>query len=351
MKLWLCIVLTSSYLAAYTQVVLTADGSDNAYDLITSVLAPGHNPIEVPDCNHEEFGPHIDQIYDSELDAFVFRFHIHTTPDDDRCINFDRQRNEIKTYDKSPDNLLGVENEKVTYRWKFKLETGFQSSPNFTHLHQLKSKGGALASMPMYTLTTRKGTPDQLELRYAETDDQVTLKKTDLDPFIGHWLEVTETIVYGTEGSYEIEIVRLSDNIKLFEYENPSIINWRPEADFVRPKWGIYRSLINQQDLRDETVLFAEFSINELINSDEEILEKNINIVYSNPSNSVLYIHGIDDNFDSIEIFSLDGSKVLSTRLQSQSSLNLDVSVLAAGTYILHLSGTEHFYTQLIVLN
>ncbi|WP_236262740.1 hypothetical protein [Aggregatimonas sangjinii] len=245
-------------------VLLSADGPGNTYDLITSVLAPGHDPIEVPDCNHAAFGEHIDELFDTELNANVFRFYIHTTPDNDRCINFDRQRNEIKTYDRSPDNLLGMENETVEYKWKFKLAAGFQASPNFTHLHQLKSVGGSLESMPMYTLTARKGTPDRLELRYAETDDQETVAQTDLAPLTDTWLEVTETITYATSGTYAIEIKNVADGTVLFEYSNGSIVNWRPGGSFVRPKWGIYRSLLNDQDLRDEEVLFADFSITEI---------------------------------------------------------------------------------------
>ena len=97
----------------------------------------------------------------------------------------------------SPNNLLGVENEIVRYQWKFKLAEGFQSSSSFTHIHQLKSVGGNFASMPMYTLTTRKSSPDRIELRYAETDSQVTLMQTAIAPFIGAWVEVTETITYG----------------------------------------------------------------------------------------------------------------------------------------------------------
>jgi len=264
MKLILTLIGLFSFHLGYGQVTLDADGTGNTYELIASKLAPGHNPIEVPDCNHAEFGDHIDEVFDEDLNTNVFRFHIHTTPDNDRCQNFDRQRNEIKSYDKSPANLLGIENEKVVYKWKFKLAEGFQSSPNFTHLHQLKSVGGSLASMPMYTLTTRKGNPDKLELRYAETDSQVTLTKTDLTPFIGTWLEVTEKIVYGTSGTYEITIKRGSDETVLFSYSTNSIINWRPGAEFVRPKWGIYRSLNNAQDLRDEEVLFADFSVTEI---------------------------------------------------------------------------------------
>lgn len=243
---------------------LKADGPGSTYELITSVLAPGANPIEVPDCNHTAFGRHIDELFDSELNANVFRFYIHTDPDNDRCKNFDRQRNEIKSYDQSPDNLLGIEGETVVYKWKFKLPAGFQSSSSFTHLHQLKSVGGSLESMPIYTLTTRKSNPDRLELRYAETDNQVTLAQTPLAPLLDVWMEVTETIKYGTSGTYDIVIKQVDNEAVLFEYSNTSIINWRSGASFVRPKWGIYRSLTNDQDLRDESLLYADFSIEEL---------------------------------------------------------------------------------------
>jgi len=85
-----------------------------------------------------------------------------------------------------------------------------------------------------------------------------------LAPLVKEWLEVTETILYGRSGIYNIEIIRVSDDTMMFEYSNSSIINWREDGEFVRPKWGIYRSLINAQDLRDETLLYADFSIEEL---------------------------------------------------------------------------------------
>lgn len=245
-------------------VSLRADGETNTYDLITSVLAPGYYPVEVPDCNHADFGDHIDQVFAQEINQYAFRFHIHVTPDNDRCINFDRQRNEIKSYDKSPESLLGRENERVTYRWKFKLSDGFQSSSKFTHIHQLKSVGGDYQSMPMYTLTTRKSSPDRLELRYAEVDSQITLTQTELAPFINRWMSVTQIIEYGLNGFYHIEISDANDDQEvLFSYTNDDIVNWREGGEFVRPKWGIYRSLIYSENLRDEEIFFADFNVSE----------------------------------------------------------------------------------------
>lgn len=352
MKLLLTIVALFLFQFTYAQVELNADGAGNTYELITSILAPGHNPIETPDCSHTDFGEHIDEVFDDELNTNVFRFYIHTTPDDDRCINFDRQRNEIKAYDKSPNNLLGVEDEKVVYKWKFKLESGFQSSPNFTHLHQLKSVGGSLASMPMYTLTSRKGSPDRLELRYAETDQQVTLAQTDLAPLIDTWLDVTETIVYGTAGMYEIEIKRVSDGSILFEYSNTSIVNWRPGATFVRPKWGIYRSLINAQDLRDETVSFANFSIEEIgvLGAENLEVKEEVQIIFSNPIMNTIYIKDLPQEVNLIKIFSLNGKKVIDEVIDSKTALNLEVSSLPKGVYILNFIGEQFNHSKLILI-
>lgn len=317
-----------------SQVLLDADGPGTTYELITSVLAPGYDPVEEPDCSHTAFGRHIDEINDVDLGINVFRFFMHATPDNDRCINFDRQRNEIKTYDQSPDNLLGIVDETVQYKWKFKLDGGFQVSPNFTHLHQLKSVGGSLASMPMYTLTARKATPDRLELRYAETDTQITLQQTDLAPFKGIWLEVIETIKYGTSGTYSIVITKVSDGTTLFNYTNNSIINWRSGADFVRPKWGIYRSLLNVADLRDEEVLFANFSIEELgpLSLTDFDIENNTIKLVPNPSNGIAFIKETHSHsIDNINLYDNSGKFIKHLNISLNNSI--DLSNLNKGLY------------------
>lgn len=334
------------------QIVLDADGPGNTYSLITSVLAPGYNPIEVPDCNHTSFGEHIDEVFDTDLNTNVFRFHMHVTPDDDRCINFDRQRNEIKSYNQSPDNLLGVVGEKVIYKWKFKLPSGFQTSSSFTHLHQLKSVGGSLESMPMYTLTARKANPDRLELRYAETNSQITLAQTDLLPLIDTWLEVTETIEYGTSGTYDIEIKRVSDNAILFTYSDNNIINWRQDADFVRPKWGIYRSLNNAQDLRDENVLFANFSVEEVepLSLDTSALHE-VFTIFPNPTKNYIQLKGMPQEVNSIVVFAMDGRKILEKKGISNTEAILDVSSLSNGAYVIKILGVQLHQSRLIIIS
>jgi len=316
------------------QVVLQANGPGTTYSEITAVLAPNYNPIEVPDCNHSSFGDHIDEVYDSDLGDYAFRFFIHLTPDNDRCINFDRQRNEIKAYDKSPDNLLGTEGEKVIYKWAFKLPVGFQSSSSFTHIHQLKSVGGIYSSMPMYTLTTRKSSPDRLELRYAETTSQITLKQIPLSPLIGTWVEATEKIDYSSSGYYSIELKNRATGEQLFYYDNSAAnqpkINWRPGAEFVRPKWGIYRSLNAPNDLRDEEVLFSYFSVHEVESLSTRVVDDPDLVVYPNPTSGMLY-HS-NSSPANMYVYSKCGLLLLQSR-----DVKIDLSNLSPALYFLKI--------------
>jgi hypothetical protein len=240
-------------------VTLNADGPGNTYELINSVLAPGYDVVENPECVHPSFGRHIAEVFDAGLNAYVFEFYSHVAEDNDRCINFDRQRVEIKTYDQSPANLIGTLGETITYKWKFRLAAGFQPSSSFTHIHQIKPVNGDDAN-PLFTLTARKGTPNKLELIH---DNTTKVAIVDLSLFAGVWVEATEIVKVGAHGTYSMLIKRVSDNATILSYSNSDIMTIRPDNDFIRPKWGIYRSLNNPADLRNESIRFNAFSIEE----------------------------------------------------------------------------------------
>ena len=245
--------------ALFAQTVLTADGQTDTYTLINSVL--GGTAEETPDCSHTAFGPHITQTSDANLRKAVFVFHMHVTPDNDRCVNFDRQRNEIKTYGPSPAYLKAFLGESTTYRWKFKLDAGFQPSPSFTHIHQIKAGDGDDAA-PIITITPRTGSPDILQLIHVDSAGLSTvLTSTPLAPFKGAWVEAYEKLTFDHNGTYSLEIRRLSDGALLFSYSDDNIDLWRTGTTFCRPKWGIYRSLNNQSFLRDEQVRFDRFCL------------------------------------------------------------------------------------------
>ncbi len=255
-----CLIFAPSALRAQP-VMLDADGPGQTYELLSRVL--GGTPYEVPDCGHADFGRHITEEWDDQLQTNVFVFHIHAAIDNDRCTNFDRQRNEIKTYDPSPANLKGTLGETHIYLWKFKIDSLYQPSPNFCHLFQIKPVGGPDESAPIITITPRFGTPEKLQIIHTASDGVGgTVTEIDLAPLKGQWLEVHCRALYRDNGKIEMTIKKL-DGTTVLTYDNYLLDMWRLNANFNRPKWGIYRSLNSPSFLRDEQVRFANFSIAE----------------------------------------------------------------------------------------
>lgn len=247
-----------------TVTTISADGPGDTYSLLESAL--GGSPLEVPDCDHTEVFKHIEELYDDELERNVFKFYIHKDIDTDRCeTNVDRQRNEIKAYDPSPDYLKAIQREVVTYEWFFKIDEFFQPSTNFTHLFQLKAVGGNDAANPLLTITPRKGDPEQLQLIHGRGNNSyTTVTYTDLSLIKGRWVQAYCKVEYADNtGTLDVSL-KLLDGTEVLSYTSNEIDMWRTGSSFVRPKWGIYRSLNDINSLRDEEVLFADFKVTEI---------------------------------------------------------------------------------------
>jgi hypothetical protein len=245
-------------------VLLNADGPGNTYELINGAFDPGNSAVENPECVHGSFGRHVAEVWDAEQGKYVFEFYSHLNQDNDRCLYFDRQRIEVTTTPSSPANLKTTTGETVTYKWRFRVPQGFQPSSSFTHFHQVKAVAGDEGS-PIFTLTARKGTPNNLELIHVLDSNSGTSKLAivPLSVIEGIWVEATEIIKAGTAGTFSIIIRKVSDGTVLFSYNNNNILTERPSNSFIRPKWGIYRSITSPADLRDEILRFSDLTIAE----------------------------------------------------------------------------------------
>jgi hypothetical protein len=250
----LFVALTIPASVSFASTTLTADGSDT-YQLIKSKL---NSEIEAPDCAHPDFGKHITQDFDSALNKQVFVFHSHVKPDNDRCLKSDRQRNEIKVDANSPSALKASNGDKMQYRWKFKLDSGFLTSPDFSHLHQIKPVGGD-DDNPLITIIARNTSMELTHYNYSNS--RKVLKSVPLSGFLGEWVEVNEKVTMGRPGTYSVAITRVRDGATLLSYSSASIDMWRSGNTYVRPKWGLYRSLNRSSYLRDEKVRFDQFCI------------------------------------------------------------------------------------------
>lgn len=241
------------------EIWLTADYHSNTYALINSTF--GGNSLEVPDCGHQSFGPHITQQVDNELNRSVFIFHIHINSDNDRCSRDDRQRVEIKPPVGCPENLKGYDQEIVSLSWNFKLYANFRVSPNFCSVHQVKVKGGN-DSLPLITINLRKrGRNQLLEVIHNAEINRTVLKSENLSKFLGQCIHAKEELKYGKIGKYSLVLSRWDTEEQLLSVTKSEIDLWRDGAEYARPKWGIYRSLATLDGLRDEDVYFDSFCL------------------------------------------------------------------------------------------
>ena len=362
MKITILIFLLLVSINFSAQTVLNANVPGSTYELINSVLAPsGGDVVEHPECVHPEFGRHIAEVWDNELNQYVFEFYIHVTPDNDRCINFDRQRLEIKTYDASPASLKGNIGETIEYKWKFRVPVGFQPSSSFTHLHQIKAVGGD-DDDPIFTLTARKGSPNKMELNYYVNSELNSEKLTsvNLSLFEGNWVEVTERIkVDSSNGSYSILVKNIATGVTILSYSNPSMLTFRPDNTFIRPKWGIYRSLNTPADLRDEAMRFNSFSIQEnppttLVNAVS--LSSKVDFLPTKIKGQFELTCNLSENAKlNLELFNLKGIKFKTAydTLDFEAgkfNKTLDFSQLPKQAYLLIISGLGETITKKVVL-
>lgn len=359
------IVLVLTSFAGHTQVVtLNADGPDGigTYELITNALAPGtaNGAIEAPDAIHPGFGRHIAEVFDTELNKNIFEFysHVSNTPPDNEPVagKTDRQRVEIKSYAPSPDNLKAVIGETVQYKWRFKVPAGFKPTTSFTHIHQVKAVDGD-DDDPLFTLTLRKlsngGT--RLELIYDKDAAAATIKYQNLNMslFEGIWVEAVETVKVGLQGTYSIMIKKVSDGTVLMDYSNANIQTIRPAYtssagvvyaanSFIRPKWGIYRSLADIANMRDEAMRFSDFSIEELNTlSSKEHAEEKASIQFPNPVGDKLQLSEVILNqYNGLRIYDSSGKQVITHDTLSE---NVNISSLKSGLYIIKFKKENTF--------
>ncbi len=252
---------------------LDADGDQaglDTYDLIRAFGGP--NPIEAPDLysiNH----PGVRHIYeDSDATVgnhFVFIIHRDIDIDRDRVQNDDRQRNEIKTYASSEEAVKGYEDETFIYRWKIRINADMEVSTRFTHFFQLKAVGGP-DSQPVLTITgAERSGEDGIEVRHSPLQDHTVLERTDWSRVTGEWLEAYCRVTFADSGDLRLIVTRMRDDEIIFDIDRSGLDLWRGEdpSHFVRPKWGIYRSILDLDNLRpdEENVRFANFSVSEVL--------------------------------------------------------------------------------------
>ena len=72
-------------------------------------------------------------------------------------------------------------------------------------------------------------------------------------------------------------------------------------------------------------------------------------VFVSNPVNKALTIKGLTNNIEQVSIYSLLGNRVLESKVDGKSSLELDVNSLSSGMYIVRMTGDNVSFSKKIV--
>ena len=114
-----------------------------------------------------------------------------------------------------------------------------------------------------------RGGEDGIEVRYSPLQQDTILARKSWSMVTGEWLEAYCRVTFADSGDLRLIVTRTSDDAVVFDIEETGLDLWRGEdpSHFVRPKWGIYRSLLDAENLRpdEEIVRFANFSVSEVM--------------------------------------------------------------------------------------
>jgi hypothetical protein len=239
---------------------LNADGpeGEDTYALIERILGGGAVE-DWADDDHDPWLPHILEEVDDVIGPhFVFLSHSELDRDRD---NTDRSRTEIKVAPSSGDHdaLKAQDGDTFTYTWRFRINPEMTFSGRFTHMFQLKSKGGDEGA-PLLTITGRAASDgDKLEVIHVGPPNEGTIAEASLSGRRGMWLSVNVRVTYGDEGELSLSIHE-PDGSEVLSVERTNIDLWR-DGEHVRPKWGIYRGLDDALRSDEEDVRFANLAI------------------------------------------------------------------------------------------
>lgn len=320
LSLTLCCAIAIS-LGAQDTYHLEADGVTDTYTLIENAgFYAETQDNRTPDdfmC-HPQYN-HISQLFHPDLGQYVFAFDIHIdfsqdgkpVTDGNKNELVDRQRNEIKCMDNVAGTVASA-GQTITYRWKFCLPQGMKTTSEFCHIHQIKGMGsGPEVAHPVITFTCRTQGAGQLlqviNVPY-EGAPNTYLAQTDLKPLLGKWLQATETFTVGLNGKYSLTITDIQSGQTVVSIDEADIPIWRDTNDnsTMRGKWGIYRSLgtnLNlKSQLRSERLFFADIEAAKATDALTRIeapdgsantLIYNLNgIPVENPRNGIYIING-----------------------------------------------------------
>lgn len=147
-------------------------------------------------------------------------------------------------------------------------------------------------------------------------------------------------ILTSTDGVVYTSVANVQSNT-LGTYEHYEVTN---QAKFVKiigggqPSGSVWNSITEIEFYATSTL---SVDGNELVNKD---------IMYPIPANGILYLKNIN-SANLIIIYSMDGRKIMEKTINSGSEVNIDVSSIPNGTYVVVLKGEQLYQSKRIIIS
>ena len=171
-----------------------------------------------------------------------YRFDIYQD-DRDSTGGGDRQRTESKGMVAGGGKLKMRNNETWRITYELFMPATLHGTSKFTHIFQLKTpatNGGPWVTMSL----SRSGNAERLRLRALSTDGAPDIGGTDLAPLRNKWITAELTFKIGPSGTGRLVIRNgTGSGAPVVVDSSRSGLRIPDEGDYVRPKWGIYRSV------------------------------------------------------------------------------------------------------------
>jgi chitin-binding protein len=152
----------------------------------------------------------------------------------------DRQRNEVKgMHADGRDLALGL-GETWRLDWSLYIPSSLQATNRFTHIMQLKMPG--TGSAPILTMSLqRQGDVPRIQVKIF--DSSIVIGAANLAPLQNRWLTSSLTFTIGNAPQGAVSWTLRADGATVVNSTRTGLDTWLD--DRVRPKWGIYRSVLD----------------------------------------------------------------------------------------------------------
>ncbi|EWM19395.1 hypothetical protein [Kutzneria sp. 744] len=189
-----------------------------------------------------------------------YRFNI-WADDRDTTGGGDRQRTESKGMVQNGTALKMHNGETWTINYDMYMPSSLHGTSKFTHIFQTKTpstNGGPWVTIDL----SRDGSTEIIQARAYANSGSPAIAKTNLAPLRDKWINITLTLTPGSKGK-AAAIIRsgAGTSAPIAAQGQLSNVNIPDEGDYVRPKWGIYRSVQSaKSDIVDTYLLFKNYT-------------------------------------------------------------------------------------------